>query len=210
MAGAWDKRIRTPRQLLSALDLTLVHLVATGCVNQVRPPREVDDPVTVYVADHGKHSSLLLPDGGVLQEDDGYIQYAYGDWKTFAMNDNRLGSYARAALFSRRSALGREVHATTDPALLQQGISARRLEAVQVDRRKVQLLRDELEAFWHSTSAESVDNRHVRMTLVPYRGPNARYALWNHCNHMTARWLRRLDCRVWRGSMLSNFQVTRR
>lgn len=179
---------------------------STGCTNLVHPPREVNDPVTVYVADHGKHSSLLLPGRGDVVAG-GYVQYAYGDWRAFVENDNSWRSYLRAAFVSRKSALGRRVHHESDPAKLRRRIAALRLESVTVERAAADSLRRELEAAWHSRAAEAVDNPLVRLTLVPYEGPNWRYSLLNHCNHTTARWLRRLGCGVWRPAMVSHFRV---
>lgn len=200
------RRCAVPVGLL-ALALLLVAGTA-GCVNRIRPPKNVADPVIVYVADHGKHSSLLLPDGDVLPAADGYVQYGFGDWVAFVENDNSMRSYLRAAFISARSALGREVHETTDPAQLRRRVAARRLEPVTVERSAANALRTDLERHWHARAAQAVDNRNVRMILVPYHGPNARYSLWNHCNHTTARWLRRLDCTVWRMAMFSSFRVS--
>ena len=200
-----------PRRVAMVVPALLV-LASLSCVNRIRPPSNVADPVTVYVADHGKHSSLLLPAGNAAGEAAGgarYLQYAFGDWGAFAENRNSLPSYLRAALFSRRSALGREAHPTDDPALLRGRVRAVRLTAVVVERAAAARLRDALEREWTARSSEALDNRQVRMVLVPYAGPNARYALWNHCNHATARWLRHLGCGVWRPAMFSAFRLTR-
>ena len=177
-----------------------------GCTTGIVPPAAVREPAIVYVADHGKHSSILLPDGDVL-EGDGYLQYAFGDWRAFVLNDNSLCSYLRAAFFSGKSALGREPHPTTRPAELSRRIGVRRLSPVTVEASEVETLRAELERLWIVGKAEQIDNRPVRMSLVPYRGPNGRYAVWNQCNHFTARWLRRMGCEVGRPALFSDFRV---
>lgn len=189
-----------------AIALLLLLHGAGGCVNRVHAPERVEQPVTVYVADHGKHSSLLLPAGDILTEP-GYVQYAFGDWKAFVENDNSMGSYVRAAFRSSRSAIGRETHATTNPAILARRVRAVVLEPVTVEAQRVRSLRLELEGYWAERADETVDNRQVRMRFVVYDGPNRRYSLWNQCNHTTARWLRRLDCRVWKPAMFSRFRV---
>ena len=45
------------------------------------PQQSLKEPVTVYVADYGVHSSLLLPTG-----DGRFVEYAFGDWGYAAQN----------------------------------------------------------------------------------------------------------------------------
>lgn len=182
-------------------------LFAGGCVNRVVAPVEVIAPATVYVADHGKHSSLLLPDGPAVPGD-GYVQYAFGDWRCFVLNENSLLDYLRAAVLSNESALGRELHPTTRPTQLRRRVRAT-LTPLTVESADVSLLRRQLEAHWHRRSDEAVDNRTVRMVLVPYGdGPHQRYSFLNHCNHATSRWLRRLGVQSPRAATFSRFVVT--
>jgi hypothetical protein len=55
-------------------------LLCGGCTTTIVPPRAPADPVSVYVTDYGRHSSILLPDPrGHLTE------YAFGDWNWFAL-----------------------------------------------------------------------------------------------------------------------------
>ena len=69
------------------LRLAMVAVLAAlslGCATRVVPPRAIVSPVTVYIADYGRHSSLILPtDTGCLAE------YAYGDWRFYALNQYR-------------------------------------------------------------------------------------------------------------------------
>ena len=181
--------------------MILLVAFAAGCANRVVPPAEVVRPATVYVADHGKHSSLLLPDGR-----GGYVQYAFGDWRCFALNRNRWHDYLRAALASDGSALGRERHPTTRPATLARRTRAR-LTPITVERADAEWLRMDLDARFDAGVDEAVDNRFVRMALVPYDGELGRYSLVNQCNHATSRWLRRLGCRSPRGATFSRFVV---
>ena len=175
---------------------------AAGCANRVVPPDEVVRPATVYVADHGKHSSLLLPDG----RGDGYVEYAFGDWQVFALNQNTWHEYLRAALVGGRSTLGREPHPTTRPTALARRIAAR-LTPVRVERADAEWLRTDLDAYFAAQAQGAVDNRLVDLTLVPDDGTLGRYSVLNQCNTATARWLRRLGCRVSRPAIFSDFRV---
>jgi hypothetical protein len=185
---------------LRATIVLLVLSTAGGCVNRVTRPAVTIAPVRIYVADHGLHSSLLLP------KKDGYVQYAFGDWRPFAMNHNSLLEYARAAFFSNRSALGREPHPTTRPAELRRRTRARLL-AIDVERADAEWLRMSLESEFARNRDAAVDNRQVRMSLIPYDGPQRRYSLWNNCNHATSRWLRRMHVGSPRWAMFSRFEA---
>ena len=188
--------------------LLLVLLTAGGCVNRITQPVELITPVTIYVADSGgKHSSLLLPDKAAAAGSEGYVHYAFGDWRCFALNKNGPLDYLRAAVASDRSALGREHLPTTRPDELRR-LTAADLVPVVVEDADVSLLRRQLEARFARHSDEAIDNRTVRMTLVPLDdGPNRRYSIFNQCNTVTSRWLRRLNCVSPQAALLARFEV---
>ena len=166
-----------------------------GCANRVTPPDELVSPVTVYVADHGKHSSLLLPAAEpVPPGGPAYVQYAYGAWHCFALNNNGWRDYLRVALMTDRGALGREPIFESSRADLARRLKAR-VTPLAVERADAEWLRIRLDAAFDARAGEAIDNRLVTMMLVPYDGPNARYSLLNHCNHTTSRWLRQLGVR---------------
>lgn len=70
-----------------------------GCTAHVIPPSGLTAPVSVYVLNHGRHSSLVLPG------ESGWRRYAYGDWQWYAENRTGLMQGA-AALVERLDALG--------------------------------------------------------------------------------------------------------
>ncbi|MGD8699334.1 MAG: hypothetical protein PVJ43_08595, partial [Gemmatimonadales bacterium] len=55
--------------------LATTGLVITACTNVIVPPAEPLAPQTVFVIDHGRHASLVLP-----APDSGLVRYAFGDW----------------------------------------------------------------------------------------------------------------------------------
>ncbi len=189
------------------LVLVVAALTAGGCVNRVTGPGELVAPVTVYVADHGKHSSLLLPASGpALPGEPRFFQYAYGDWHCYALNNNAWHDYLRAAFLSGGSALGREPVLADEPAEIARVVKAR-LTPLRVERSDADWLRRRLDAAFARRADEAIDNRWVSMTLVPYDGPNARYSLLNQCNHTTSRWLRELNVASPRAVLWSRFEL---
>src|SRR5690554_1928725 len=68
---------RTERMRCAAAWIAAV-LVLAGCSARIVPPPEPLDPVSVWVLDHGQHSSLLLP------ADTGLARYSWGDWQWYA------------------------------------------------------------------------------------------------------------------------------
>ena len=91
--------------------LALVLFVQTGCVTVVTPPDPavLQEPTTVYLVDHQRHSSLMLPlgetEGGVLRE------YAYGEWAWFAENSTSALRVPGVLFLPNQGALGRADHA---------------------------------------------------------------------------------------------------
>src|SRR5260370_41910236 len=73
----------------------------SGCSARIIPPAHVVDPVPVFVADYGRHSSILLPD-----EDGKLLEFAWGDYEWFAVNHNDAGDALAALFWSRGSTMG--------------------------------------------------------------------------------------------------------
>lgn len=174
-----------------------------GCTPKIVPPANPASPVTIYLMDYGRHSTLVLP-----FNDDRLIEYAFGDWDYFALADYRLTLGVRALICSRASGLGRQI--LPDPgderALIHRLRAARSLK-FQVERQAAQNLLAELDQRYRSRIETEVYNHDLTMHFV--RDP-ARYNLFHNCNHVTADWLRKLDCRVRGWPVLSNFKLDER
>ena len=185
-------------------------LAAGGCATRITPPGRVDDPVRVFIADYGKHSSLILPAVDGAGADGGgpvYVEYAFGDWRCFVENrnfDNPL-EYVRAVLCSDRSGLGRRFLRGYDPhdPDLAAKLDTYRLLAFDADRRRVRRLAAALDRR-HRAGGPTTHNPQVRLTFAP---DPERYRLFNNCNHRTARWAEWLGCRVRGCALLSNFRL---
>ncbi len=98
-------RIFSPRLIIYVfllLFLVVVGLILFSSPTFIIPPTAPAAPVTIYVIDYGYHSRLVLPDGkGKL------MQYAYGDWRYFALDRQNLGNGIAALLYPTQGTIGR-------------------------------------------------------------------------------------------------------
>lgn len=82
--------------------LLLAVLLLAGCgTTRIVPPLDPHDPVSVFVLDHGRHTSLVLP-----APDGSLRRYPYGDWLYYAVRDTGTASSLAALLWSTPGALG--------------------------------------------------------------------------------------------------------
>lgn len=161
-----------------------------GCATTIVSPDSVDRPQSVYVLDHGRHSSLVLP------HPDGFVRYAYGDWGWYAEVETGAMEAIRAVLLPSRAGLGRRQ--TDRPATrdgLREGlrVGIQEIHEVEVDADRVTALRDSLEARHRENLSSVKYNATYDLAFVDY--PEA-YAFWHNSNHKVADWLRRLGCTI--------------
>lgn len=162
------------------------------------PPVEPVQPVTVYVVDLGLHSRLVLPD-----DEEGLVQYAYGDWRYFALNEQDLGSGIAALLIPTQGTLGRRKYQDVDQ--LQQAISDDvTILNFAVARAKARKLRKLLEQRFQQNINTQVFNPVNQMNFVK---DDMDYTLYHNSNHELVAWLEDLDCRVEGFVLLADFEV---
>jgi hypothetical protein len=181
--------------------LLLLALLSGGCATHVTPPKFVRDPVTVYVTDYGRHSSIVLPD-----PDGGYVEYAYGDYDWFALGDVNLFSGLRAAFASPRATLGRRSFPARDGPLAPADLKCEKLEEFTASQARVEALRMNLESIFNRSPAKPI---HSDFSMLEHVPDSEHYWLFHNCNHATAQWLRALGCRIDGLAVLSNFVVMR-
>ena len=177
-----------------------IALSGAGCATRVTPPPHPIEPVTVYVADYGRHSSLLLPTSPQT-----YNEYAFGDWDWFALRDTSFPSALRALFFSRLSTLGRRqlaVPLTAKAQMVAGIVGAERIIVIQVPAERSRALLNNLESLHERHRNRMTYEIGLDMWFVPYRGG---YAGWNNCNHVTRRWLEALNCDVRGAAYTSRF-----
>jgi len=161
------------------------------------PPTDPAAPVTSYVADQGFHAGLVLPD-----RNGGLIQYAYGDWNYFALNQQDLSDGLAALLIPTQGTLGRRRF--NNVAELQQWAGDETLLSFAVAGTKAVQLLDSLNARFNRHIDTRVENQVTGLTLVQ---DDLDYTLFHNSNHELVLWLEELDCRVKGFVMVPNFQA---
>ena len=182
--------------------LILITLVfaSAGCATTVVPPRDVRNPVTVYVTDYGRHSSILMPiDETIL------IEYAFGDFDFFALEHWRWWDMMRVAIYSKRSTLGRRVVAMQpDAASLRDELGLVNAQAIVVEQERVLALERKLDERFIARLDTQVFGPTTELWFV--QDPR-HYRVLKNCNAQTADWLRELGCEIRGSAFTSNFKV---
>lgn len=156
------------------------------------PPDHPVDPVNVYVLDRGYHSNLILPNG-----QGGLIQYAYGDWRYFALNQQNWRTGLAALFLPTQGTLGQQTF--RDLADLTQRLRpSDTLLEITVAGADVEKLRRSLQRRFQQHALTRIVNPRNGITFVQ---DDENYTLLHNSNHAVVRWLRTLHCRV-RGFIL--------
>jgi len=198
-AGSMRLRVagRKPRTALLALLFLLLGL--SGCQHVIEPPATVSDPVRVFVIDYGPHASLALPN-----EDSGLVEWSWGDWNWFALEQTGPLEGLQALFASRRSALARrELAAAQNAQELAARVGAEEVLPIVVERDRIGVLQRDLEARWLRRREEAVRHPNGRV-FVP---DDADYSLFNNSVNQLARWIEALGAEVSGTGVTANFKL---
>ncbi len=164
-----------------------------GCTTTIVPPVSPADPRPVFLLDHGRHTSLVLP------HPNGLVRYAYGDWRWYAQENTGPWQGIAALLWPTRGTLGRRVlpgPATEEGVRGSVRVVIEDLYELHVEAARVTALRDELEALFRANLASRTYSAASDLEFVHH--PQA-YSAFNNSNHMLVKWLTALGCET-RGS----------
>ncbi len=190
-------RTLLPRSVFFAVLFTL-----GGCATVITPPASPEQPLPVLVIDHGRHTSLVLPDG-----EDRLVRYAYGDWRYYAEGERGIRAAFDALFRGTLAALGRrELPGHADPELVVSRISVvvERVHLLHVEAAAAQRLRARLDAIYDAGADTRLYNSLMDLEFVPYPVP---YTFRHNSNHVVAEWLVELGCEVSRRPVLANWRV---
>jgi hypothetical protein len=176
-------------------------LLAT-CATHVRPPAAPSDPVSVYIVDYGRHASLLVP----AADGDGLVEWAYGEWRWYALDDSAWYRVFPVLLWPTRGTLGRHHLAGTpsDRATLADRLPSEAVHEIVVDGRRANELDVRLQTAW----AAALDTRTYQgLHGLDFVHDDASYHLFHTSNHAVAGWLTELGCQVTGPSILSDWEL---
>lgn len=176
-------------------------LLAVACTTTIQPPAAPSDPVEVYLLDHGRTPSLVLPDDGAM------LRYAYGDWRWYALEQKTSGGGAAALLWPTRGALGREaIPGPAGEAAVRAGVEVpiEALHPILVGAAEVAALAARLDRLFESEIDTLVEAPGSGLSFVHHPAP---YTFLHSSNRAVAGWLRELGCRVRGTALWSSWRV---
>lgn len=182
--------------------IVLVALLA-GCAHGVEPPRDVAEPVPVFLLDHGRHSSIVLARG------ERAVRYAYGEWAWYALDRTGPLRALDTLLLRSPAALGRRIlpgPPTLEAVRAQVRVPIEQAWRIEVERARARALDDELTALFEADLDSRVDSPLYDLEFVHHPHP---YSLGHSSNYVVADWLRTLGCRVDMRGPLSAWRVSR-
>lgn len=176
-------------------------LVTQACTTIIEPPQAPPDPSPVFLVDHGRHASLVLPVG-----DDGMVRYAYGDWDYYARVRTGVGDAATALFWPTQAGLGRRALSGLPGAsgVRRQVRGIVSLHRLIVDSEKVERLRARLDSIYAANIETRIYNSRYDLEFVHH--PAVYWAL-NNSNQVVAGWLLELGCRVVGAALFSDWEV---
>jgi hypothetical protein len=173
-----------------AVGPVLAAMLVAGCSATITPPPTAERPKPIFLLDHGRSASLVLP------RDEGLARWAYGDWDWYARMRTGSGAGMRALFASSRGTLGRyrlEGPATPASVDRQVDVPIQRLFEIAVDQAQARALDARLEALFATGREAAIYNGAYQLEFVPHPDP---YTLGHNSNHVVADWLRELGCTV--------------
>src|SRR3954470_19254558 len=176
-----------------------------GCATTVRPVAKPIDPVPVFLTDYGVHSSLMLPTARGT-----YVEYSFGDYGYAALNKGGPHNAIGALLVSGQAAIGRRflsVRPGEDSP--RPAYAPKSFQTFYAERFQVSTLVKELDERYRAGTLRS-EPVHNPITDTVFVKDRQHYSLANNCNHMTARLMRELGCRIVGNPGPSRFKVVGR
>lgn len=166
----------------------------------IQTPADPSSPITVYVADYGFHSRLLLPN-----EDGKIVQYAYGDWQYFALKQQTPTTAFRALFVATPATLRKRVF--ENRMVMEASLQDRpkiKLLKLEVATDKVVALRSQLEYRFQQQLETHIEDKTYQIKFVR---EDRDYTVFHNSNHELVAWLQELDCQVEGFITWPNFQV---
>jgi hypothetical protein len=191
-------KLRDLRQGAALLAFSLY----SGCTTLVIPPAAPTDPRPVFLLDHGRHASLVLP-----ADDSTVVRYSYGDWQYYARRETGVIEASTAVLWPTRAGLGRREHAgPPDSATVERRIRVgiERLHQIATAADDIRRLRLHLDSIFEANVGSRIYNSAYDLEFVHH--PRA-YWVFHSSNQVVAQWLAQLGCSVHGLALFSRWRV---
>lgn len=202
--------LRVRRAAWTALALVAI-LECAGCTTTIVPPiGPLVDPVTVFLVDYGRHSSLVLPEqapvgGPSAQGPAGAIEYAYGEWWWYARNKDQWYDLPRTMLLPSQGTLGRRrLNLRPTIEALSVAIGCEAVYRIRVEADDAYKLRDRLAERFN----DHIDTKHYNPRYdLSFVHHDESYSLLHNCNQVALGWLTDLGCRVRGLGIWADFRI---
>ena len=192
-------------QALLVTLLSIYALAIAACTTTIRPPANPVDPVSVFVIDYGRHSSLMIPRADDSGAPTALREYAYGDWNWFARDRSGVLDILPTLFLPTRGTLGRwDWHIGADKENVKRFVHCEEILELHIARRDATALLAELDARYQSHIDTQIESELYQLRFVHHDQP---YHLLNSCNLVLMRWLKTLDCDIEGWPILADFRI---
>lgn len=172
-----------------------------GCTTHITPPAAPETPASIFLLDHGRHTSLVLatPEGGL-------VRYAYGDWRFYAERQTGPGHAIAALLWSTPGALGRrELPGPPEHGVVLEQVRVEVDSAyeIQVEQARIEALRSRLDELF-TAAEQSLEAPETDLVFVPHP---VDYRLRHNSNTVVSQWLEQLGCQLSRRAVFARWRI---
>jgi len=191
-------------QRLAFLALTLIGLLFLSAFTPtvLFPSSSVADQRSVFVIDHGTHSSLAIETSSGEM-----LRFAFGDMRYYATRDTSLGSGAAALFWPTPSTLGRGEllgPASIEKLQSQLRVVVEVIYQLEVPSSKADELISKLDAIYFAGEQDHIAVPAYGLVFAPH--PDS-YFWVNNSSSVIAGWLRELGVRVFGWGLIASWRV---
>lgn len=174
--------------------------IAGGCATTVTPPASPADPVAVFLAVNGKHSSLMV------ERDSGRVtEFGYTSWSwSVQKRDWWLAALPTMVLPNDGALCVNERPGPLEETRVRTQTGAVGLFPIRVSRAALRTLLEKLDSVYAAGGEKSVLDAPTGWVYVKDEHP---YWVLHTCNDAVATWLRELGCQVQGPAVYLNFEV---
>ncbi|MBD3895133.1 hypothetical protein IEI94_04620 [Halomonas sp. ML-15] len=195
-------RGKSPDLALRVFGSLLAAMLLGGCAARVVPDAGVETPQSVYLVDHGRHASLVIPHA------EGLTRYSFGEWDWYV--EGRRGTMAglSALLWPTASGLGRMDHQAVEASPLPSRVTPegrQRVYELEAESERVEALRQRLDAYHAAAPAPPAYSDTYGLYFVPY---SRDYWAGHQSNLKVVEWLEELGMEVRGSAWLSRWRIT--